>query len=68
MEASFNILKRDVKRIGLICTGITSHLVTEVSSFGQYTKTDRTIHQFLTITDLDLITEFDFLPNCTRFP
>ena len=29
---------------------------------------DRTLHQFLTITDLDLITEFDFLPNCTRFP
>ena len=26
------------------------------------------LHQFLTITDLDLITEFDFLPNCTRFP
>ena len=23
---------------------------------------------FLTITDLDLITEFDFLPNCARFP
>ena len=22
---------------------------------------DRTLHQFLTITDLDLITEFDFL-------
>ena len=29
---------------------------------------DRTLHQFLTITDLGLITEFDFLPNCTRFP
>ena len=29
---------------------------------------DMTLHQFLTITDLDLITEFDFLPNCTRFP
>ena len=29
---------------------------------------DRTLHQFLTITDVDLITEFDFLPNCTRFP
>ena len=27
-------------------------------------------HQFLTITDLDLITctEFEFLPNCARFP
>ena len=23
------------------------------------------LHQFVTITDLDLITEFDFLPNCT---
>ena len=23
---------------------------------------------FFTITDLDLITEFDFLPNCARFP
>ena len=29
---------------------------------------DRTFHQLLTITDLDLITEFDFLPNCARFP
>ena len=29
---------------------------------------DRTLHQFLTITDLDLITEFDFLPNFARFP
>ena len=29
---------------------------------------DRTLHQFLAITDLDLITEFDFLPNCARFP
>ena len=29
---------------------------------------DRTMHQFLTVTDLDLITEFDFLPNCARFP
>ena len=36
-----------------------------------YTTTpsiDRTLHQFLTITDLDLITEFDLLPNCARFP
>ena len=29
---------------------------------------DKTCHQFLTITDKDLITEFDFLPNCARFP
>ena len=28
---------------------------------------DRTLHQYLTITDLDLITEFDFLPNCAGF-
>ena len=28
----------------------------------------KTLHQFLTVTDLDLITEFDFLPNCARFP
>ena len=27
----------------------------------------KTLHQFLTVTDLDLITEFDFLPNCARF-
>ena len=26
------------------------------------------LHQFLTVTDLDLITEFDFLPNYARFP
>ena len=25
---------------------------------------DRTLHQFLTVTDLDLITEFEFLPYC----
>ena len=29
---------------------------------------DRTLHQCLTVTDLDLITEFDFLLNCLRFP
>ena len=29
---------------------------------------DKTLHQFLTITDMDLITEFEFLPNCARFP
>ena len=28
---------------------------------------DRTLHHFLTITDLDLITEFDFLPNVQGF-
>ena len=33
-----------------------------------YSDIDRTLHQFLTINDLDLITEFDFLPNCARFP
>ena len=25
------------------------------------------LRQFLTVTDLELITEFDFLPNCARF-
>ena len=34
----------------------------------QWPSIDRTLHQFLTITDLDLITELDFLPNCARFP
>ena len=29
---------------------------------------DWTLHQFFTITDLDLITKFDFLPNCAMFP
>ena len=29
---------------------------------------DKTLHQFLTVTDLDNITEFDFLPNCARLP
>ena len=29
---------------------------------------DNTLHQFLTVTDLDLITDFDFLRNCARFP
>ena len=45
--------------------------VTRHSGWWPHTVTpsiDRTLHQFLTITDLDLITEFDFLPNCTRFP
>ena len=31
------------------------------------TSIDRTLHQFLTVTDLNLITEFDFLPNYARF-
>ena len=45
--------------------------VTRHSGWWPHTVTpsiDRTLHQFLTITDLDLITEFDFLPNCARFP
>ena len=29
---------------------------------------DKTLHEFLTVTDLDFITEFDFLPNRARFP
>ena len=29
---------------------------------------DRTLHQFWTVTDLGLITEFDVLPICARFP
>ena len=30
---------------------------------------DQTLHQFFyPVTDLSLITEFDFLPNCARFP
>ena len=44
---------------------------TRHSGWWQYTVTpciDRILHQFLTVTDLDLITEFDFLPNCARFP
>ena len=32
------------------------------------TSIDKTLHQFLTVTDPDLITEFGFLPNCARFP
>ena len=49
----------------------TSTYVTRHSGWWPHTVTpsiDRTLHQFLTITDLDLITEFDFLPNCARFP
>ena len=45
--------------------------VTRHSGWWPHTLTpsiDRTLHQFLTITDLYLITEFDFLPNCARFP
>ena len=45
--------------------------VTRHSGWWPHTVTpsiDRTLHQFLTISDLDLITEFDFLPNCARFP
>ena len=45
--------------------------VTRHSGWWPHTVTpsiDRTLHQLLTITDLDLITEFDFLPNCARFP
>ena len=45
--------------------------VTRHSGWWQHTVTpsiDRTLHQFLTITDLVLITELVFLPNCVRFP
>ena len=28
---------------------------------------DKTLHQFLTVTDMDLITEFEYVPNCARF-
>ena len=45
--------------------------VTRHSGWSPHTVTpsiDRTLHQFFTITDIDLITEFDFLPNCARFP
>ena len=40
--------------------------VTRHSGWWQHTVTpsnDRTLHQYLTITDLDLITVFDFLPK-----
>ena len=42
--------------------------VTQHSGLWQSTVTpsiDQALHQF---TDLDLITEFDFLPNCERYP
>ena len=45
--------------------------VTRHSGGWPYTVTssiDQTLHQFWHFTDLDLITEFDFLPNCVRFP
>ena len=29
---------------------------------------DNITHMFDSVTELDLITEFDFLPNCSRFP
>ena len=29
---------------------------------------DKTLHKFFAVTDLDLITEFDLLPNCAGFP
>ena len=41
--------------------------VTRHSGWWPHTVTpsiDRTLHHFSTVTDLDLITEFDFLPNC----
>ena len=48
-----------------------SRMLHDILDDDHYTVTpsiDRTLHQFLTIIDLDLITEFDFLPSCTRFP
>ena len=41
------------------------------SGWWPYTVTssiDRILHQFLTVTDLYLITDFDFLPNYARYP
>ena len=37
------------------------HIQCHPPLIGHYTN-------FLTVTDLDLISEFDFLPNCARFP
>ena len=45
--------------------------VTRHSGGWPYTVTpsiDEKLHQFWPFTDLDLITEFDFLHNCVRFP
>ena len=45
--------------------------VTRHSGWWPYTVTpsiDRILHQFLIVTDLDLITEFGFLPNYARCP
>ena len=45
--------------------------VTRHSGWWQHTVTssiDGTLHQFFTFTDLDLITEYDFLPICARTP
>ena len=48
-----------------------SRMLHDILDDGPHTVTpsiDRTLHQFLTITDLHLITEFDFLPYFARFP
>ena len=45
--------------------------VTRHSGWWPYTVTpsiDHTLNQFLTVTDLDLVAEFDFLPDWARFP
>ena len=67
-----------IKGSSMVGTGFLPHNMrspspeyTRHSGWWPYTVTpsiDRTLHQFLTVTDLDLITEFDFLPNCVRFP
>ena len=68
---------RSSLRKSMVCTGILPFYmrpplpnVTRHSGWWPHTVTpskDWTLHQFLTVTDLDLITEFDFLPNCARF-
>ena len=63
-------LKSSAKEVSTVCTGISPNNMrpplpneTRHSGWWPYTVTpsiDRTLHQFLTFTDLDLITEFDF--------
>ena len=62
-QIDFNSLSQNP----LPCTCPGSEFLYAPSMYATLPSIDRTLHQFLTVTDLDLITDFDFLPYYARF-
>ena len=69
------LLGRSMVGTGILSKNIRSplsHMLHDILDDDHFTVTtniDQTLHQCLTpVTDLNLITEFDFFSNCERFP